>query len=143
MDELHLRRLNWLRRFTPRVGFSDHTEPKKDGLWASKVAMAVGADCIERHFTVLDKRLTKDGPVSIDPSELAELRRFADLPRVAQMASVRHEYPQWRHAIGSSTRDLGSTELRNRDYYRGRFASKLGDRCVDNWHDVQLDDLWL
>jgi sialic acid synthase SpsE len=124
MDELHLRRFSWLRRFTPRVGFSDHTQPATDGLWASKIALALGADSVERHFTVLDKNVTRDGPVSIDPGELRQLREFADRPRFDQMQLIHRSYPEWRRTLGSATRTLTKAELLNRDYYRGRFASR-------------------
>lgn len=135
LDDLHLRRMSWLRRFTPRVGFSDHTKPAQDGLWASRIALALGADMIERHFTVLDKSATRDGPVSIDPAELLDLRAFADLPRPERMARLAREYPEWPRALGAARRALSPAELRNRDYYRGRFASKVAGVDLYNWED--------
>ncbi len=138
IDQLHLRRMSRLRRFTPRVGFSDHTKPEQDGLWASKIALALGADMIERHFTVLDKGATRDGPVSIDPAELRALRDFADLPRPERMERIAREYPEWARALGQAERELSPAELRNRDYYRGRFASKINGTDVYNWEDVEL-----
>jgi sialic acid synthase SpsE len=140
LEELHLRRMGWLRRFTPRVGFSDHTKPEQDGLWASKLALAFGADCIERHFTVLDKGATRDGPVSIDPVELRALREFADRARPDRMAVVTRDYPGWERALGRIHRELSPAELRNRDYYRGRFASKVGDRVIDNWVEGEFPE---
>jgi len=141
MHELHLRRMGWLRRFTPRVGLSDHTSPGKDGLWAAKIALALGASCIERHYTVLGPTETRDGPVSITPAQLRELRAFADLPRVERMARISAEYPTWETALGRAQRPLSHAELLNRDYYAGRFAAKIGGREVYNWEDVDLDVL--
>lgn len=138
--ELHFRRMAWLRRFTPRVGFSDHSG-SGDGLRASKIALALGADCIERHFTVLPADATKDGPVSITPGELAELRAFADQPRRTRMASIQRDYPDWEGALGQAHRPLSHAELLNRDYYRGRVASKVGGRDIYNWEEVELDTL--
>jgi sialic acid synthase SpsE len=138
--ELHLRRMGWLRRFTPKVGFSDHSGAA-EGLRASHIALAVGADCIERHFTVLPPEATKDGPVSITPQQLAELRQFADLPRRERMAILGREYPDWEGALGQAQRPLTAAELLNRDYYRGRVASKVRGRDVYNWEDVELDTL--
>jgi sialic acid synthase SpsE len=138
LSELHLRRMSWLRRFTPEVGFSDHTAPGVDGLRASKVALALGADVVERHFTVLEPSETRDGPVSVDPAMLAELRRFADLPRPERMAEVQAEYPEWEETLGQAQRDLSAAELLNRDYYAGRVASKVDGRDVYNWEDVVL-----
>lgn len=139
LDELHLRRMGWLRRFTPTVGWSDHTRTEDTGLLASKAALALGADVIERHFTVLGRDETRDGPVSINPAELAELRAFADLARPERVARVAAEDPRWERTWGQATRELSPVELRNRDYYAGRVASKVGDRDVFNWEDLELD----
>ncbi len=138
IEACHLRRMQWLRRFTPRVGWSDHTRVATDGIRASKIALALGADVIERHFTLLEESETKDGPVSIGPDLLAELRRFADLPRRQRMTALAAEDPEWERALGQARRPLSHAELLNRDYYRGRFASRVGDRFVYNWEDVDL-----
>jgi N,N'-diacetyllegionaminate synthase len=141
LEELHLRRMDWLRRFCPSVGFSDHTAPGPTGLTASKIAFAVGAQCIERHFTVLRPDETRDGPVSITPAQVRELRDFADRPRPERMEIVRKERPDWEIAIGKAQRPLSRAEWLNRDYYAGRFASKIGGRDVFNWEDVDIDAL--
>lgn len=137
-SELHLRRMGWLRRFTPVVGFSDHTAPAEDGLAATKLALALGADVVERHFTVLDPSETRDGPVSINAAMLKELRAFADRPRSERMAVVRQELAGWESALGLAQRELSPTERLNRDYYAGRVASKVEGRDVYNWEDVLL-----
>lgn len=65
-DEAHLRRVDWGFR-----GYSDHTE----GIEAGIIACALGAEMLEKHFT-LDK--TQHGPdhaFSADPAELAALVR--------------------------------------------------------------------
>jgi N,N'-diacetyllegionaminate synthase len=138
VHELNLKRMSWLRRFAPRVGLSDHSHVATDGIWASKIALALGADAIERHFTVLGAADTKDGPVSITPPHLRDLRAFADRSRQERMEIVRREYTGWEQALGRIRRPLSPPELLNRDYYRGRFASKLGDRFVYNWEDDLL-----
>jgi N,N'-diacetyllegionaminate synthase len=135
MEQLHLRRMSFLRRFTPFAGYSDHTKPAETGLWASKMALALGASCIERHFTVLEADQSRDGPVSITPAMLRELRAFADLPRTERMAAVRRGYPVWEEALGEARRPLSDDELRNRDYYRGRFASRIGGMVAYNWEE--------
>ena len=139
MHELNLRRIAWLRRFTERVGLSEHTETSRDGLWASKIALALGADVVERHITVLDPGLTKDGPVSVTTSQISELRTFADLPRAERMARIVRDYPDWEVTLGSARRALSHGELLMRDYYHGRFAAKIGGRDVFNWEDVDFD----
>lgn len=128
LHELHLRRMQWLRRFSAEVGFSDHTRPDETGLRASKAALALGASVVERHFTVLSPDETKDGPVSIGPKQLAELRAFADQPRPERMAQLRAEYPEWEEVLGDARRDLSPAELLNRDYYSGRVESSPLDR---------------
>ena len=71
LEEIHLRRIDWLRQFTPSVGFSDHTLIERDGLKASLAAIYYGADVIERHFTVLKPQATKDSPISITPKQFS------------------------------------------------------------------------
>lgn len=136
MDVLNLKRMNYLRRFTSQVGYSDHSLVETTDLWASKIAIALGATCIERHFTVLEKDQSKDGPVSIKPHQLKELNEFAKLTRFEQMDIINKEYPQWQITLGVSTRELSHAEKLNRDYFRGRFANKVNDRFIYNWEEV-------
>lgn len=138
LHELHLRRLSFLRQFSANVGYSDHSKPKETQLKASKLALALGANCVERHFTILEDDQTKDGPVSITPAMLAELREFADMSRKDRMESIKAEYPNWEEALGSATRPMSHAELLNRDYYRGRFASRVGEEFIYNWEDVDF-----
>ncbi len=57
------------KEFNVNVGFSDHTE----GIEASVAAVAIGANIIEKHFT-LDKNLKgPDHSSSLDPKELKNL----------------------------------------------------------------------
>jgi N,N'-diacetyllegionaminate synthase len=138
MEELHLRRMSYLRRFTPTVGYSDHSKIADTGLWASKIALALGADCIERHYTILAPNETKDGPVSINSNQLRELRDFANLERSERMEILNREYPQWTKSLGQSKRVLSHAELLNRDYYRGRFASLMNGTFIYNWEAVEF-----
>ena len=135
MHELHLSRMNFLRKFTHQVGYSDHSKPADTKLWASKLSLALGASCVERHYTILEADQSKDGPVSITPSMLKELREFSDMTRKERMDSISAEYPEWKEALGNATRPLSHVELLNRDYYRGRFASKQNGETVYNWED--------
>ena len=133
LEDLHLARLAWLRERCSSVGFSDHTAPAETGLRAAKLALALGAGLVERHFTVLPPEETRDGPVSVDPRGLAELRRFADLAPEDRMSAVEEEWPDWRIGLGEQQRSLTAAELANRDYYSGRFAARVDGRVVDNW----------
>jgi sialic acid synthase SpsE len=123
LDQLHLRRLEWLRTLCPQVGFSDHTSIDRTGLRASLLAIALGASVVERHFTVLPTDATRDGPVSVNPSQLSQIRNFANLASDEQMIQIQSEWPEWQLGVGLVSRDLSMAELLNRDYYSGRVAA--------------------
>jgi N-acetylneuraminate synthase/N,N'-diacetyllegionaminate synthase len=66
--------------FDVPVGFSDHST----GVEAAAVAMARGADLVEKHFTI-DRRLPGgDQDVSVEPEELAKLAEYAHLCHVTR-----------------------------------------------------------
>ena len=133
LESLNLRRIDYLRRFTQNVGYSDHTKVDETKLIASKVSLALGASCIERHFTVLERNETRDGQVSINPKELKELVNFSSLPRREMINIINKEFPKWEKCLGALRRELTDQEILNRDYYRGRFASKKGNGYLYNW----------
>ncbi|OGF82215.1 hypothetical protein A3B18_02760 [Candidatus Giovannonibacteria bacterium RIFCSPLOWO2_01_FULL_46_13] len=134
----NLSRMEWLRNFTNEVGWSDHTLVARDGIKAAKAAIMLGADYIERHFTILAADKTKDGPISVTPELLKELSDFRNLSKGEQKEIVEKEIPDWRIMLGHSQRDMTHTEMLNRDYYRGRFASLVNNEWVHNWEERQL-----
>lgn len=134
----NLARMNYLRRFSPEVGFSDHTLVERDGLKASMVALMLGADVIERHFTILDEHETKDGLVSINPEQLRELVEFSKMEKDERELYVKKNIPEYKKMIGVENPGLSHEELLNRDYYRGRFASRVGEKVVYNWEEVSV-----
>ncbi len=136
LNQVHLARMNWLSKFTNSVGFSDHSLVARDGLKASFAAIYYGADVIERHFTVLASDKTKDGPVSINPVQLKELVSFAALDKEQQKQYVLENIPEFQIMIGIPNRPLSKEELLNRDYYRGRFATKKDSKIVYNWEKI-------
>lgn len=138
LSMIALGRINFLSRLTGNAGFSDHTKFQHDGLWASKAALAAGATAIERHFTILDADKTKDGPVSIPPSALAELRRFGDSTADEQISEMNESRPEWRGWFGCPPYVPSDDELRNRDYYQGRVATVVNGRYIFNWEDIDL-----
>jgi len=139
LHEANLRRMDYLRRLCPVVGISDHSNPEQDGVKLSAAALLRGAQIVERHFTILPKDKTKDGPVSVNPHQLRELVRVSRLSHDELRAFVEADVPEFEQMLGSETRDLSHTELLNRDYYRGRFASRLpGGEWVYNWDDRPL-----
>ncbi len=75
-EDAHLRRIQTLQQAFPDipVGFSDHTVPD-DCVIVPSAAVALGAMCIEKHFT-LDRSLPGDDHyLSVDPQQLATLVR--------------------------------------------------------------------
>jgi N,N'-diacetyllegionaminate synthase len=135
LDVMNLARLQYLSTLAPSVGFSDHSLTERDGNKASIVAMMHGADVIERHYSVLPSDRTKDGAVSIDPTQLAELVRFAGMPSEELEAHVVEQIPGYEAMTGDRRRELTPEELLNRDYYRGRFASRVNDEAIYNWEE--------
>ena len=133
LNELHLNRIKFLNKFTNKIGYSDHSKPATTGLWASKVALAMGASNIERHYTILEEHETKDGPVSINPSMVKKLREFADFDNQKQWEIIKKDFTDWEITMGNANRELSHNELLNRDYYRGRFANKLNGSIKYNW----------
>lgn len=137
LDVMNLARMNYLRKFTPQVGFSDHSLVERDGLKAAIAALYLGADVVERHFTIIDRGLTKDGPVSVDPVQLKELVGYARMKK-SELEEYVRKISEFKQMIGSEQPRLSHEELLNRDYYRGRFASRVGGQIVFNWEDKKV-----
>lgn len=146
LSTCNLSRMDWLRQFTDEVGWSDHTLVERDGVIAAKAAIALGAEWVERHFTVLDAAETKDGPVSITPPLLRELDEFAALSDAEKWRLVEAELEtkglEMRALVGNREREMTHEEVLNRDYYRGRFASydPVRKLWVYNWEDEIMGD---
>ena len=145
LEQLHLSRLGWLSKLSSRIGFSDHSQVKSTGLLATKAAICLGATIIERHFTVLPETETRDGPVSVGGSEMAEIIRFYELEAEEQSNELDAIMPNWRDIVtGVPTRRLSPAELLNRDYYRGRFATPRFDgsnkaaEMIFNWEEASV-----
>jgi N,N'-diacetyllegionaminate synthase len=133
LSEMHLSRIHFLREFTPKVGLSSHPHATELGVEADLIALAMGAEVIERHFTILDRDATRDGKVSVTPDELRQIRDFMDLSIDERRQKVDLTDDRSKIAMGMMDRSLSESELSNRDYYRGRFINRtqLGPRT--NW----------
>lgn len=140
LNEVNLARMVYLKQFTPSVGFSDHTLVAQDGIKASAVALHLGADVVERHFTLLPADQSKDGPVSINFHQLKTLCDLAHGTVEERAAYIAEHVGDYDDMIGQAHRKLSHAELLNRDYYRGRFASHCPDgSVVYNWEDIPLN----
>jgi N,N'-diacetyllegionaminate synthase len=131
--DMHLSRLSYLRSLAQSVGLSDHSMVARDGVKADLVAIHLGADTIERHFTVLPEDQTRDGKVSITKVHLREMADFAAMDHAQQEAYLAEHVPEREIMMGQYKRTLSNEELLNRAYYRGRFCNKLGERQIFNW----------
>lgn len=90
MSDVNLRAMNSLRRVTDGpVGYSDHTV----GIEVPIAAVAMGAEIIEKHFT-LDKNLPgPDHRASLDTNELAQMVRAIRNIELAMGADVKIPSP--------------------------------------------------
>jgi N,N'-diacetyllegionaminate synthase len=105
-DASNLRRMEWLRQFTPSVGWSDHAV----GLDVAKVAIAAGAQLIEKHLCLGRRGPGRVMPWDATPEELAELVRYArDVDRI----------------LGVESPPLTAEQLDNRARYIGRFGDNV------------------
>ena len=85
-EEMNLRTISHMKElFGCPVGLSDHTL----GIGASVCAVALGADVIEKHFTLSRKVKTPDSFFSIEPEELKQL---VESIRIAEQALGRVHY---------------------------------------------------
>ena len=134
VDKLNLNRIDYLRQFTDSVGFSDHTRPSQHGINPDIVALWKDADVIERHFTILDSSQTKDGPVSVNPEQLKNIVDYSKYNH-DELSKLVKNIPDYDKMLGSKTHSLSEEELLNRDYYRGRFASKIDGKTIYNWEE--------
>lgn len=118
-SEADLLRMLQIPKYWPNhaYGFSDHTDPKApDWDKASKLAMFMGATYIERHFTVLARNETKDGPVSINFDQLKELCRYDRLSFEEKLA----ENPE----LGVLSCPKDHQEIEVIRHYKGRWDVK-------------------
>ena len=134
VDKLNLNRIDYLRQFTDSVGFSDHTRPSQHGIKPDIVALWKDADVIERHFTILDSSQTKDGPVSVNPEQLKNIVDYSKYNH-DELSKLVKNIPDYDKMLGSKIHSLSEEELLNRDYYRGRFASKINGKTIYNWEE--------
>ena len=136
LESVNMKKLLLLKSLGFNIGFSDHTNIDTTDLLASKTALVLGASLIERHFTALEKKETRDGVVSLNPSEL---QRLSDIIELHRHFDKNKEFDESTMKEISSLlsqelkTDLSPEEIRNRNYYRGRVASFSGNRQVFAW----------
>lgn len=137
LERMNLARMSYLRKFTKSVGFSDHSLAERDGLKASIAALYLGAEVIQRPFTLLDRASTPEGPMSVDPAQLKELVNYAKMSK-GELEELVRRMPEFEAMRGVKHPELSPEELLNRDYYRGRFASRVRGMVVFNWEEKKV-----
>jgi len=133
LEKMNLKRMHFLKKFTPRIGLSDHSLVSKDGVKASIGALYLGASIIERHFTILPENDTRDGKVSIQKNHFTELVKFNKLSAAEKTNYIKEKIPEFESMLGVENRALSHEELLNRAYYRGRFCNKIDGKQIYNW----------
>ena len=139
INEAHLNRIEYLKKFSENVGMSEHSNSSKDGLKISISSLVYKPKYIERHFTILDPSKTKDGVVSLNPQELKNLVEISKYNDDELNDYIKNNIPEFEDLKGNANRNLSNLEILNRDYYRGRFASlsKKG-KYIYNWEQIEL-----
>lgn len=140
LKKINLDRIDFLKKFSKKVGFSDHSLGYiKNRNLASMAAIYMGAEYVERHITIMDKEKTKDGKVSIKPEDIKILKEFSMLTKKEQFSYLKQNFNfNLNQLKGKKFRELSEDEILNRDYYRGRFVSKIKNREIFNWEETDL-----
>jgi sialic acid synthase SpsE len=127
-----LSRINFLKKFSNKVGFSDHTNADLHESDLSLIAILQGATWIERHFTILDKKKTKDGIISVNKEQLVKLVNMANSSKEEIKSYINKKYSKTmlKTILGKPTREFSKKEILNRDYYRGRFVSRTRNNKI-------------
>lgn len=135
IDLLGLLRMVALSELGFDYGLSDHSAPRESGLFGSKLSLFLGAKIIERHFTILDKSDTRDGPVSVSPDELQQIANFSSWSREEQLAELAEDIRSHPGALSIDSLNPTKEEENLAKYYRGRVASVLDGTQIFAWEE--------
>lgn len=98
----NLSRLSWLKEFSDKIGFSDHTLSTV----VPALSIFYGCEVIEKHFTTNKKLPGRDNKFALDPNEFSEM---VDNINAANDSLINH---------GLSYQDIEIDTVEN---YRGRW----------------------
>ena len=105
-EDVNLRAMLTLKeKFCCKVGYSDHTQ----GIEVPIAAVAMGAEIIEKHFTLDKKMEGPDHKASLEPHELK-----------AMVEAIRNV----ERALGNSEKKPSPSELKNKDIARKSIVAK-------------------
>ncbi len=103
MSDANLRRMIWLQKFTRQIGYSDHTI----GTAAARMAIAMGATCIEKHFTLKHEKGNIFSEMSALPQNIKEICDWS------------REYQSY---LGDGNIDMNEAERASREQFVGRWG---------------------
>lgn len=89
MEDVNLRAMESLRQWSQSVGFSDHTP----GIEIPVAAATLGAEVIEKHFTLSKELPGPDHKASLEPHELKEMVRMIRNVELAMGSADKHVTP--------------------------------------------------
>ena len=115
LHKANLEKINWLKKFVPSVGYSDHTL----GTEVPVVAMSMGIDFLEKHFT-LSRHLPQETHTTAVGGKAITTHQIAAEPHEI------FEICRWRDLIqktkGSLRLKMYSDEIKTRKKYTGRLG---------------------
>ncbi len=119
-SDVNLRAMQTIRdEIGVRAGYSDHTQ----GIEAAVAAAALGAEVIEKHFTLDKKMKGPDHKASLEPDELTEMIR-----------SVRHI----EQALGSGRKEPSASEKKNMSVARKSIVAQCNIRAGEVFTEENL-----
>jgi sialic acid synthase SpsE len=117
IDKVNLGRMMWLKNFCESVGYSDHAA----GPEAAKLAIAMGAEYVEKHFT-LDRSLPQTGHQTTVEAGAKPIttHEIADEPLAFKEIC---DYARFvEQARGQGRIDMWDAEISVREKYTGRLG---------------------
>ena len=137
-NDANMNRIKFLKTINKKVGFSDHSNPDRYSSILALIAISMNVEVIERHFTIVNKDETKDGVVSVNYKQLKNLVNLTRENKKDILTQVK-KIKNLKRILGQEKRDLTRIELLNRDYYQGRFASKIKkNKYIFNWEEYNF-----
>lgn len=110
LESVNIRTIATLKKkFSVPVGLSDHS---REFDVAPMAAVALGADCIEKHFTISNKLAGPDHKFALEPNELAMMvRKIRDVEKVLgdgikKTENVEHELRQFARRAVFAKKDI-------------------------------------
>jgi sialic acid synthase SpsE len=116
-EKANLGRMEWLRKFAPAVGYSDHTADAE----AAKLAIGMGAAYVEKHFTT-DKDMEQEGHTASakEGTKPTTTHQMASEPPV--FAEICEFNKNAALIYGTGRIDMMDEEMFHREKYTGRLS---------------------